>query len=64
MPPLAQRLAAEALGTAFLLAAVIGSGIMAQKLSGGNVASCPAETLRWPCSATPCRPAQCSWCSF
>jgi glycerol uptake facilitator-like aquaporin len=38
MPPLAQRLAAEALGTAFLLAAVIGSGIMAQKLSGGNVA--------------------------
>jgi glycerol uptake facilitator-like aquaporin len=36
MPPLAQRLAAEALGTAFLLAAVVGSGIMAQKLSGGN----------------------------
>lgn len=38
MPPRAQRLAAEALGTAFLLAAVVGSGIMAQKLSGGNVA--------------------------
>ena len=38
MPPLAQRLAAEALGTAFLLAAVVGSGIMAQRLSGGNVA--------------------------
>ncbi len=36
--PLARRLAAEALGTAFLLAAVVGSGIMAQKLSGGNVA--------------------------
>ena len=35
---LARRLAAEALGTAFLLAAVIGSGIMAQKLAGGNVA--------------------------
>ena len=34
----AQRLCAEALGTAFLLAAVIGSGIMAQKLSGGNLA--------------------------
>jgi glycerol uptake facilitator-like aquaporin len=31
-----RRLAAECLGTAFLLAAVIGSGIMAQRLSGGN----------------------------
>lgn len=38
MPPLAQRLAAETLGTAFLLATVVGSGIMAQRLSGGNVA--------------------------
>ena len=38
MPPLARRLAAEALGTAFLLAAVVGSGVMAQKLSGGNAA--------------------------
>jgi len=38
MPPLGKRLAAEALGTAFLLAAVVGSGIMAQKLSGGNQA--------------------------
>jgi glycerol uptake facilitator-like aquaporin len=28
----------EALGTAFLLAAVVGSGIMAQRLSGGNAA--------------------------
>ena len=36
--PLAQRLGAEALGTAFLLATVVGSGIMAQKLAGGNVA--------------------------
>ncbi|MBV8976318.1 MAG: aquaporin family protein [Alphaproteobacteria bacterium] len=32
----ARRLAAEFLGTAFLLAAVIGSGIMAAKLAGGN----------------------------
>jgi glycerol uptake facilitator-like aquaporin len=32
----AQRIVAEALGTAFLLAAVVGSGIMAAKLSGGN----------------------------
>jgi glycerol uptake facilitator-like aquaporin len=38
MPLLSRRLAAEALGTAFLLATVIGSGIMAQRLSGGNVA--------------------------
>ncbi|OKO80786.1 MIP/aquaporin family protein [Bradyrhizobium sp. NAS96.2] len=38
MPTLARRLVAESLGTAFLLAAVVGSGIMAQKLAGGNVA--------------------------
>jgi glycerol uptake facilitator-like aquaporin len=38
MPSLARRIIAEWLGTAFLLAAVVGSGIMAQKLSGGNVA--------------------------
>jgi glycerol uptake facilitator-like aquaporin len=36
MASLAQRAVSEALGTAFLLAAVIGSGIMAQRLSGGN----------------------------
>ena len=35
-PSLAQRIVAEGLGTAFLLAAVVGSGIMAAKLSGGN----------------------------
>lgn len=33
-----RRLVAEALGTAFLLATVVGSGIMAEKLAGGNVA--------------------------
>jgi glycerol uptake facilitator-like aquaporin len=33
---LAQRIVAEFLGTAFLLAGVVGSGIMAAKLSGGN----------------------------
>jgi glycerol uptake facilitator-like aquaporin len=38
MPSLARRVFAEWLGTAFLLAAVVGSGIMAQKLAGGNVA--------------------------
>jgi glycerol uptake facilitator-like aquaporin len=36
MPTLVRRLVCEGLGTAFLLAAVVGSGIMAQKLSGGN----------------------------
>ena len=34
----AQRLGAEALGTAFLLATVVGSGIMADRLAGGNAA--------------------------
>ena len=34
----AQRFAAEALGTALLLATVIGSGIMGERLAGGNVA--------------------------
>jgi glycerol uptake facilitator-like aquaporin len=38
MPSLSQRLGAEALGAAFLLAAVVGSGIMAQRLAGGNLA--------------------------
>jgi glycerol uptake facilitator-like aquaporin len=33
---LSRKLAAEALGTAFLLMAVVGSGIMAARLSGGN----------------------------
>jgi glycerol uptake facilitator-like aquaporin len=32
------RLTAEFVGTAFLLAAVVGSGIMGERLSGGNVA--------------------------
>jgi glycerol uptake facilitator-like aquaporin len=35
-PTLAQKLLAEFLGTAALLCAVIGSGIMAERLSGGN----------------------------
>lgn len=35
---LAKRATAEAFGTAFLLATVVGSGIMAQELSGGNTA--------------------------
>lgn len=35
---LGRRLATEALGTAMLLATVIGSGIMGERLAGGNVA--------------------------
>jgi glycerol uptake facilitator-like aquaporin len=38
MPSLARRIFAEWLGTAFLLAAVVGSGIMAERLAGGNIA--------------------------
>jgi glycerol uptake facilitator-like aquaporin len=37
-PSLSRRLASEAVGTALLLATVIGSGIMAERLAGGNVA--------------------------
>jgi glycerol uptake facilitator-like aquaporin len=33
-----RRLVAEALGTTFLLATVVGSGIMAERLAGGNTA--------------------------
>lgn len=35
---LARRIVAEGLGTALLLAVVVGSGIMAERLAGGNVA--------------------------
>ena len=36
--PVARRLVAEGLGTAFLLATVVGSGIMGERLADGNVA--------------------------
>ena len=36
--PLAKRVVAEVLGTFFLLAAVVGSGIMAERLANGNTA--------------------------
>jgi glycerol uptake facilitator-like aquaporin len=36
--PIARRLAAEGMGSAILFATVVGSGIMAERLSGGNVA--------------------------
>jgi glycerol uptake facilitator-like aquaporin len=35
---LTRRLVAEALGTAILVATVVGSGIMAERLAGGNQA--------------------------
>jgi len=38
MPARSRRLAAEFLGTLLLLATVVGSGIMAERLCGGNVA--------------------------
>ena len=37
MPDPARRLFVEGIGTAFLLATVVGSGIMAERLAGGNV---------------------------
>ena len=36
--PLSRRLLSEGLGTAILVAAVVGSGIMAERLAGGNQA--------------------------
>jgi glycerol uptake facilitator-like aquaporin len=38
MSSVARRLVAEGLGTALLLAVVVGSGIMGERLAGGNVA--------------------------
>ncbi len=37
VPSLSKRIAAEALGSALLLATVVGSGIMAERLSAGNI---------------------------
>lgn len=47
MTALRQRLAVEALGTALLVATVIGSGIMAARLAGGN------EALALLCNTIP-----------
>jgi glycerol uptake facilitator-like aquaporin len=38
LPSVGRRATAEAIGTAFLLMAVVGSGIMAERLAAGNVA--------------------------
>ena len=50
---LAQRLTAEGVGTALLLAAVVGSGIMGERLAGGM--------SPWRCWPTPLRPEPPSW---
>jgi glycerol uptake facilitator-like aquaporin len=47
---LPRKLLSEALGTALLLAVVIGSGIMAERLAGGNAAlALLANTLATAC---------------
>ncbi len=38
MPTLSKKLAAEFVGTAFLLATGVGSGVMGERLAGGNAA--------------------------
>lgn len=44
--PLLKRVVAEAVGTALLLAAVIGSGIMGERLAAGNTAiALPANAV-------------------
>jgi glycerol uptake facilitator-like aquaporin len=47
----ARRAVAEALGTAFLLAAVVGSGIMGERLAGGTsrLRSSPIRLPPEPC---------------
>ena len=44
-PPLGRRIAAEGVGSFFLFACVIGSGIMAANLSGGNAVALLGNTL-------------------
>ena len=44
---LPRRIVAEGLGTAFLLAVVIGSGIMGERLAGGNIAMACQQSGDW-----------------
>jgi glycerol uptake facilitator-like aquaporin len=53
MSALAHRAVAECLGTAFLLAGVVGSGIMAAKLAGGNGALALAIATSIRCALQP-----------
>ena len=54
---LPRRLAAEALGTGLLVATVVGSGVMAERLAGGNIA------LALLGNTLPTGPSWSSWCS-
>ena len=51
---LSRRLAAETLGTFFLVMAVVGSGIMAEKLAGGN------EVIALLCNTLPTGAVYCA----
>ena len=51
---LAKRVVAEALGTLFLLAAVVGSGIMAERLAGGNTALALLANTDWSHDCVSC----------
>jgi len=54
---LIRRAAPEGVGTALLLAAVVGSGIMGGRLSGGNAAvALPANSLATGGARRGCRP--------
>ena len=53
---LARRMSAEAVGTGLLLATVVGSGRMGERLAGGNVALALLPTRS--------QPARCSSRSF
>ena len=61
---LSRRIVAEGMGTAFLLATVVGSGIMGEKLAGGNTAiallantAATASVIRLIASHSPQLPA-------
>jgi hypothetical protein len=43
---MSRRVVAEALGTAVLLASIVGSGIRGERLAGGNGATAAVATLR------------------
>lgn len=53
VPP-SRRLLAEALGTALLMAVVIGSGVMGERLAGGNAAIALWPTHSPPWAASTC----------
>ena len=54
---LCRQLAAEGIGTAFLLAVIVGSGIMGERLAGGNLALALLATSLGPISGAHFNPA-------